>query len=132
MYAMKNAPMIKIDGRMQNSAIYLYNQIELLNDAYRRSEGMKALTAGVITHLGNMLQHPLESGMKPQDVTDQVLLMRDRAQNFFVDKATSQGFLAEPLLNKFGKLNRELYKGLNRKEELKELERDKDLMYGSE
>lgn len=131
-YAMKNAPMIKIDGRMQNSAIYLYNQIELLNDAYRRSEGMKALTAGVITHLGNMVKHPVESGLKYSDLADQVLLMRDRAQNFFVDKATAQGFLKEPLYNKFGKLNREIYKGLNKKEEMKELERDKELMYGSE
>lgn len=126
-----NAPEITVDGRKQNSAVYIDSKIEQMKDAYRRNEGMKAFTQTVSQHIGNMAENPLYSGLKPKDLIDQMLIMRDRGQQFFVDKVSSQGFLKIPIENKFGKLNRELYKGLNTKEEKSQLERDKQLMYGS-
>ena len=126
------APDIVVDGRKVNSAVYLDSQIELMKDAYRRNEGMKAFTNTVAAHIGNMVDNPQYTGLEPKDLVDQVLLLRDRAQNFFVDKAASQGFLRAPLENKFGKMNKEIYKGLNRKEEKNQLARDKKLMNQSE
>lgn len=128
----QNAPDIFIDGRKQNAAVYLDNQIELIKDAYRRNEQMKAFTQTVAEHVGNMASNPLYEGLKPDDLIDQMLILRDRAQQFFVDRAGSQGFLKAPLEQKFGKQNKELYKSLNQKEEKKQLERDKQLMYASE
>jgi len=128
----QNAPEIIVDGRKQNSAVYIDSKIEQMKDAYRRNEQMKAFTNTVAAHIGNMAENPQYSGLKPSDLIDQMLILRDRGQQFFVDRAGSQGFLKEPLENKFGKLNRELYKGLNRKEEKSQLERDKQLMHASE
>ena len=128
----QNAPDIIVDGRKQNSAVYIDSKIEQMKDAYRRNEQMKAFTNTVAAHIGNMAENPQYSGLKPSDLIDQMLILRDRGQQFFVDRAGSQGFLKEPLENKFGKLNRELYKGLNRKEENSQLERDKQLMHASE
>ena len=125
------APDIMIDGRKQNSAVYIDSKIEQMKDAYRRNEQMKAFTATVADHISNMAENPQYSGLKPTDLIDQMLIMRDRGQQFFVDRVASQGFHKEPLVNKFGKLNRELYKGLNAGEEKKQLERDKQLMYGN-
>lgn len=128
----QNAPMITVDGRKVNSAVYIDSKIEQMKDAYRRNEQMKAFTTTVASHIGNMAENPQYSGLKGKDLIDQMLILRDRGQQFFVDRAGSQGFLKQPLENKFGKLNRELYKGLNRNEEKKELERDKQLMHASE
>jgi hypothetical protein len=128
----QNAPMIKIDGRNQNTAVYIDSKIEQIKDAYRRNEQMKAFTQTVASHIGSMAENPQYSGLKPQDLIDQMLILRDRGQQFFVDRAGSQGFIKQPLENKFGKLNRQLYSALNSKEEKSQLERDKQLMYGSE
>jgi hypothetical protein len=125
------APDIVIDGRKQNSAVYIDSKIEQMKDAYRRNEQMKAFTATVADHISNMAENPQYSGLKPTDLIDQMLIMRDRGQQFFVDRVASQGFYKEPLVNKFGKLNRELYKGLNAGEGKKQDEKDKQLMYGS-
>lgn len=128
----QNAPEIMVDGRKQNSAVYIDSKIEQIKDAYRRNEQMKAFTNTVAAHIGSMAENPQYSGMKPADLIDQMLILRDRGQQFFVDRAGAQGFLTPPLENKFGKLNRTLYKELNTKEEKKQLERDKNLMYESE
>lgn len=128
----QQAPQIMIDGRMQNSAVYIDSKIEQMKDAYRRNEQMRAFTNTVANHIGNMAENPQYSGLKPNDLIDQMLILRDRGQQFYVDRAGAQGFLKQPLENKFGKLNRELYKGLNKKEEMTQLERDKQLMHASE
>jgi len=128
----QNAPMIKVDGRNQNAAVYIDSKIEQIKDAYRRNEQMKAFTQTVASHIGSMAENPQYSGLKPQDLIDQMLILRDRGQQFFVDRAGSQGFIKQPLENKFGKLNKHLYSSLNSKEEKSQLEKDKQLMYGSE
>lgn len=128
----QNAPMIKVDGRNQNAAVYIDSKIEQIKDAYRRNEQMKAFTQTVASHIGSMAENPQYSGLKPQDLIDQMLILRDRGQQFFVDRAGSQGFIKQPLENKFGKLNKQLYSSLNSKEEKSQLEKDKQLMYGSE
>lgn len=128
----QNAPMIMADGRLQNSAVYIDSKVEQMKDAYRRNEGMKAFTNTVAAHIGNMAENPQYSGLTPKDLIDQMLILRDRGQSFFVDRASAQGFLRQPIENKFGKLNRQLYKGLNRGEEKSQLERDKQLMHASE
>jgi hypothetical protein len=127
----QEAPMINADGRKQNAAVYIDSRIEQIKDAYRRNEQMRAFTNTVANHISNMVENPQYSGLKPSDLIDQMLTLRDRGQQFFVDRAASQGFLRDPLENKFGKLNRELYKSLNRKEEMSQLERDKQLMHAS-
>lgn len=128
----QNAPDIIVDGRKVNSAVYIDSKIEQIKDAYRRNEQMKAFTTTVAAHIGNMAENTQYSGLNPKDLIDQMLILRDRGQQFFVDRAASQGFLRQPLENKFGKLNRELYKGLNTKEEKTQLEKDKQLMHASE
>jgi len=128
----QNAPMIKVDGRNQNAAVYIDSKIEQIKDAYRRNEQMKAFTQTVASHIGSMAENPQYSGLKPQDLIDQMLILRDRGQQFFVDRAGSQGFIKQPLENKFGKLNKQLYSALNSKEEKSQLERDKQLMHASE
>lgn len=127
----QNSPKIMVDGRMQNAADYLDGQLELLKDAYRRNEQMKAFTQTVANHVGQMATNPIYTGLEPQDLINQVLNLRERAQGLFVDRAAGQGFLREPLENKFGKVNRELYQGLNQKEDNKEILRDKQLMQSS-
>ena len=124
-FAKQTAPEIFIDGRKQNAAVYLDSKIEQIKDAYRRNEQMRAFTNTVANHIGNMAENPLYSGLKPDDLIDQMLILRDRAQNFFVDRAEAQGFLGQPLKNLFGKENREIYGKLNRKEEKKQIESDK-------
>ncbi len=131
-WAKQNAPEIYIDGRWQNSAVLFDSIGEQLKDAYRRNEGMKAFTNTVSGHLSSMLSNPLSSGLKPQDIIDQVLTLRDRGQNFFIDKAKSQGFITIPFEQKFGLSNRNLYSGLNKREEKKLVSQDKQLMHGSE
>lgn len=131
-WAKQYAPEIYIDGRWQNSAVLFDSIGEQLKDAYRRNEGMKAFTNTVSGHLSSMLSNPLSSGLKPQDIIDQVLTLRDRGQNFFIDKAKSQGFITIPFEQKFGRLNRNLYSGLNKREEKKLVSQDKQLMHGSE
>lgn len=121
----QNAPQIYVDGRMQNSAVYLDSKIEMIKDAYRRLEQMRAFTNTVANHIGNMAANPQYEGLRPEDVTDQMLILRDRAQQFFVDRAEAQGFLRQPLEDKFGKLNRKLYQSLNAKEERNLIEQDK-------
>lgn len=128
----QNAPDIIVDGRKVNSAVYIDSKIEQMKDAYRRNEQMKAFTTTVAAHIGNMAENPQYSGLSGKDLIDQMLILRDRGQSFFVDRAGSQGFLKQPLENKFGKLNRDLYSSLNQKEEQKELHRDKQLMHASE
>lgn len=128
----QNAPDIIVDGRKVNSAVYIDSKIEQMKDAYRRNEQMKAFTTTVAAHIGNMAENPQYSGLGGKDLIDQMLILRDRGQSFFVDRAGSQGFLKQPLENKFGKLNRDLYSSLNQKEEKKELQRDKQLMHASE
>ena len=128
----QNAPDIIVDGRKVNSAVYIDSKIEQMKDAYRRNEQMKAFTTTVAAHIGNMAENPQYSGLDPKDLIDQMLILRDRGQQFFVDRAGSQGFLKQPLENKFGKLNRDLYSGLNTNAEKKELARDKKLMNASE
>lgn len=128
----QQAPEIMVDGRKQNAAVYIDSKIEQIKDAYRRNEQMKAFTVTVANHIGNMAENPQYSGLKPRDLVDQMLILRDRGQKFFVDRASAQGFLRQPLENKFGKLNRGLYQGLNKKEEVNQLERDKQLMHASE
>ena len=124
-FAKQTAPKIFIDGREQNAAVYLDSKIEQIKDAYRRNEQMRAFTNTVANHIGNMAENPLYTGLKPDDLIDQMLVLRDRAQNFFVDRAEAQGFLGQPLKNLFGKENREIYGKLNRKEEKKQIESDK-------
>jgi hypothetical protein len=128
----QNAPDIIVDGRKVNSAVYIDSKIEQIKDAYRRNEQMKAFTNTVASHIGAMAENPQYSGLEGKDLIDQMLILRDRGQQFFVDRAGAQGFLKPPLENKFGKLNRDLYKGLNTKEEKKQLEKDKQLMHASE
>lgn len=128
----QNAPDIIVDGRKVNSAVYIDSKIEQMKDAYRRNEQMKAFTTTVAAHIGNMAENPQYSGLNGKDLIDQMLILRDRGQQFFVDRAASQGFVRQPLENKFGKLNRVLYSNLNGKEERSELERDKQLMHASE
>lgn len=128
----QNAPMINVDGRQQNSAVYIDSMVEQMKDAYRRNEQMKSMTVTVANHIGSMVENPLYNGQRPEDLIDQLLIMRDRGQKFFIDRAGAQGFIRQPLESKFGKQNKELYKGLNKKEELIESEKDKQLMHASE
>jgi hypothetical protein len=121
----QQAPEIVVDGRKQNAAVYIDSKVEQIKDAYRRNEQMRAFTNTVAAHIGNMAENPLYSGLKPEDLIDQMLILRDRGQNFFVDRAEAQGFLGAPLKSNFGKENRDLYKKLNRRAEMKELEADK-------
>lgn len=124
-FAKQSAPDIFVDGRKQNAAVYLDSKIEQIKDAYRRNEQMRAFTNTVAQHIGNMAENPLYSGLKPTDLIDQMLVLRDRSQNFFVDRAESQGFLGDPLKNIFGKENKKIYGQLNRKEEKKQIEDEK-------
>lgn len=125
----QNAPDVIIDGRKVNSAVYLDSQIELIKDAYRRNEQMKSFTNAVADHVGALVENPQYSGLNPDDLVEQILLLRDRGQNFFVDRVESQGFLPFKIREKLGEENKKLYKGLNRKEELKEIENDKKNYY---
>lgn len=129
-FLVANAPKIKIDGREQNSAVYLDSQIELMKDAYRRNEQMKAFTATISNHIGGMIGNPRYSNLQPSDLIDQVLSLRDRGQHFFLDKAKGKGFLSQPLEKIFGNENKQVYKGLNRKEENKIIDKDMNLLYG--
>lgn len=127
----QNAPMINVDGRSVNSAVYIDIMLEQIKDSYRRSEQMKAFTNTVANHVGSMAENPQYSGLTPADLVDQMLILRDRAQKFFVDRAASQGFLKEPIEQKLKTLNQDLYKGMNRKEEQKSVEADKKLLMRS-
>lgn len=129
--AKQNAPQIFIDGRWQNSAVYIDSIAEQLKDAYRRNEGMRALTNTVSNHMSNMVGNSQYSGLTPQDMIDQLMILRDRSQNFYVDKVKSQGFLGIPIEQEFGNENKKLYSGLNKREEKKQLASDKQKMYGS-
>lgn len=131
-FVRSSAPDIMIGGRKQNSAVYIDSKIEQIKDAYRRTEQMRNFTDTISAHVGAMAENPQYSGLQPQDLIDQMLILRDRGQSSFVDRASAQGFARTPLEGKFGKLNRELYKGLNQKEEMTQLERDKQLMHASE
>lgn len=129
--ARQNAPQIFMDGRWQNSAVYIDSKVEQLKDAYRRNEGMKAFTNTVSSHIANMIENSQYSGLKPQDMIDQLMILRDRGQGFFMDKVKSQGFLGIPLEQEFGNENKKLYAGLNNREEKKQLALDKQKMHGS-
>lgn len=127
----QDAPQIFVDGRWQNSAVYIDSFSEQLKDAYRRNEGMKALTNTVSDHMANMVGNSQYSGLKPDDMIDQLMILLDRSQNFFVDKVKSQGFLGIPIEQEFGKENKKLYSDLNKREEKKQLVSDKQKMHGS-
>lgn len=128
----QNAPMITVEGRKVNSAVYLDTKLEQIKDAYRRNEQMRAFTNTIANHVGAMAENPQYSGLKPDDLVTQMLVLRDRGQQFFTDRAVGQGFYEEPLVNLFGKQNRELYKKLNRREERSAIESDKQKMFQSE
>lgn len=128
----QQAPEIIVDGRKVNSSVYIDSLVEQMKDAYRRNEQMRAFTNTVANHIGNMAENPQYSGLKPEDLIEQMLILRSRGQNFFVDRAESLGFLRAPLEMKYGKKNRALYAGLNSDEEKNQLEKDKQLMYGSD
>lgn len=119
-------PMIKDEnGRSVNAALYLDAKIEQIKDAYRRNEQMKAFTTTVASHIGSMAENPLYSGLTADDLVTQMLILRDRGQQFFVARAKGQGFYPQPLTQELGKQNRELYAPLNAREEKKQLEEDK-------
>jgi hypothetical protein len=128
----QTAPDIVIDGRKVNSAVYLDSQLEIVKEAARRNEGLKAYTQTVASHFGNMADNPQYSGLKPQDLIDQMLVLRDRGQNSLLERAAGQGFLKQPLISKFAKANKELFGELNRKEDQKELQKAKDELLKSE
>jgi hypothetical protein len=112
------APTIKDEnGRDVNAAVYLDAKIEQIKDAYRRNEQMRAYTTTVANHVASMAENPLYSGLKPEDLITQMLILRDRSQRFFVDRIKSHGFFAEPIEQSFGQQNRKLYAPLNEKVE---------------
>lgn len=127
----QNAPTITIDGRKVNSAVYLDSKLEQIKDAYRRNEQMKAFTNTIANHVGAMAENPQYSGLTPEDLITQMLILRDRGQQFFIDRATGQGFLPQPFTSLFGKENRELYGNLNKKEEKSAIESDKQKLLQS-
>lgn len=121
-----DSPEIMVDGRKQNAYVYIDSQLSLLTDAYRRTEGMKALTNTVQEHFSDIVKNPAYSGLDPKDLIDQILTVRGRAQTGFVDKAHSLGFLREPLENKFGKMNKGIYESLNEKEKRNLAQKEKE------
>ena len=113
------------NGRSVNAAVYLDAKIEQMKDAYRRNEQMRAYTQTVASHIGSMAENPLYSGLKADDLITQMLILRDRSQQLYVDAIEGAGFYPQPIMEMIGKQNRELYKGLNRRAEMAELEEDK-------
>ena len=129
----QNAPMIKDEnGRSVNAAVYLDSKIEQIKDAYRRNEQMRAFTQTVASHIGSMAENPLYSGLTADDLITQMLILRDRSQQIYVDAVEGSGFYPQPIAQEIGKQNREIYKGLNRRAELGELEADKQKLLNGE
>lgn len=129
----QNAPMIKDEnGRSVNAAVYLDSKIEQIKDAYRRNEQMRAFTQTVASHIGSMAENPLYSGLTADDLITQMLILRDRSQQIYVDAVEGSGFYPQPIVQEIGKQNREIYKGLNRRAELGELEADKQKLLKGE
>lgn len=113
--AVETAPKVKVDGREVNAYRHMESLVELLVDAYRRNNNMRALTNTVAQHFEGIAREPLSGGVKMKDFIEQMLKLRDGAQNFFISDAQAQGFYAEPFIEQFGKDNREIYKKLNLK-----------------
>ena len=129
----QNSPMIKDEnGRSVNAAVYLDSKIEQIKDAYRRNEQMRAFTQTVASHIGSMAENPLYSGLTADDLITQMLILRDRSQQIYVDAVEGSGFYPQPIVQEIGKQNREIYKGLNRRAELGELEADKQKLLNGE
>jgi len=120
------------NGRDVNAAVYLDTAIEQLKDAYRRNESMRAFTQTVAGHLGSMAENPLYSGLTPEDLITQMLTLRDRSQQIFVDSLEGNGFYPQPMIQEFGRQNKEIYKGLNQRAESTQIESDKQKLFQSE
>lgn len=126
-------PMIKDEnGRMVNAAVYLDAKVEQIKDAYRRNEQMRAMTHTVANHVSAMIENPLYSGLTPDDLITQMLILRDRSQQLFAESVEGAGFYPQPIMDEFGKENRKLYKGLNQREEAAQLELDKQKLLQGE
>lgn len=121
----QNAPTIIVDGRKVNAFVYFDSQIEALKDAYRRSEGMKQMTSQVVDHLNNMIANYAYEGLTPRDFQEQVLLFKDRSQEYFVDKLRNNGFLVAPIEAKIAERNQKIFDKLNQKEAKTAYEPDK-------
>ena len=122
------APSIMVDGREQNAYVYIDSRIEQMKDAYRRSEQMKNYTETIAQHVGSMIDNPAYTGLTNQDLIDQLLTLNERAQSYFVEEAKSLGFLEQPIEKIFKERNNKTFSKLNRREEKKELVKDKELM----
>lgn len=108
---------IMVDGRPVNAASYFNSVGDVIKDAYRRMEGMKAFTETVSNHVGNMSANPIKSGFNMESIIQQIFNLRDRGQEKFIDTVEGRGFIGEPMKQMLRKQNDQLYSKLNRKEE---------------
>ena len=110
-----NAPEITIQGRKVNAYNYLGQKLERLNDLYRRTTGMRALTNTVAQHFEGLIANPIGTGIKTRDFIEQILSLREGRQKSLIEEAHALGFYKEPLMDAFSKENKEFYDRLNLK-----------------
>lgn len=110
---------IEFDGRKQNAGILLENKLGLLANQYAQAQKLGQLDRAAQAHIAKILTNPTSSLASAKDVIDQILSVRQLTQQGLIRDATNRGFAPEFIINDFGRQNRKLYEGLNKKEEEK-------------
>lgn len=111
---------VMIDGRMQNAGIAIENKLGLLKSAYARAKKLGQMDRATQDHFESIFTNPTNTFASAKDLIDQLISMKELAQDSFVREASGRGFASDFLVNDFSRKNRESYNKLNKKEEMKE------------
>lgn len=116
---------VMVDGRKENAGIALNTIFGQIANRYGQANELGQLDRAAQSHIKSLINNPESSFATPKDTLNQLLLIKKNSQNGILDDAKSLGYLPSKWEKEFGERNRNLYRGLNQKESMKESEKRK-------
>lgn len=112
---------VMFEGRKQNAGVLLEEKLGFLANAYGMAKELGQLDRAAQNHIKKIIDNPTSTFLTPEDSLNQILQIRKLAQKGLINSAANQGFYPEFIAQDLDTKNNDLYSGLNRKDERKQI-----------
>lgn len=107
---------IEYQGRKVNAGVLLEEKLGFLANAYGMAKDLGQLDRAAQNHIKKIIDNPTTTLITPEDSLNQMLEIRKLAQRGLIRSAENRGFYPEFIMQDLAGENRELNRGLDKKE----------------
>lgn len=108
---------IMFNGRKVNAGAMLEEKLGFLANKYGMAQQLGQLDRAAQSHIQKIMANPTTTLLTPQDSINQMVELRNLAQQGLVREATNKGFVPEFLIDDMEKENNSFYGSLNQRDQ---------------